>query len=195
MGEPPNRPVPNPVPSAVSHSLVSSSQRWANKGPLSVLPQAYREKRKLPRKIFVGKIKESQKQFHSLSLAAHRSATARSNGGTRDEPGPSPLSHRQKEGVQSEVWDSHRRLRGPHLNHRGTVAHHRIAVLETHSVGCGRRAPGTAGRAHHSQPHHFRLCSLPPGHSASPEECILRCRTGTQGGRRPTLRWVRWLGQ
>lgn len=195
MGEPPNRPVPNPVPSAVFHSLVSSSQRWANKRPLSVLPQAYREKRKLPRKIFVGKIKESQKQFHSLSLAAHRSATARSNGGTWEEPGPSLLSHQQKEGVQSEVWDSHRRLRGPRLNHRGTVAHHRIAVLETHSVGCGRRAPGTAGRAHHSQPHHFHLCSLPPGHSASPEECILCCRTGTQGGRRPTLRWVRWLGQ
>lgn len=158
-------------------------------------PTGLQGKAKTSKEDFVGKIKESQNQFHSLSLAAPRSATARGNGGTWEEPGPSLLSHQPKEGVQSEVWDSHHRLRGPRLNHRGTVAHHRTAVLETHSVGCGRRAPGTAGRAHHSQPHHFHLCSLPPGHSASPEECILHCRTGTQRGRRPTLRWVHWLDQ
>lgn len=175
-------------PCALSYHPVSCFF-FKQKTPFSS-PTGLQGKAKTSKEDFVRKIKETQKQFHSLSLA-----TARGNVGTWEEPGPSLLSHQQKGGVQTKVWDSHRRLWGPRPSHRGTVAHHHIAVLETHSVGCGRRAPGTACRAHHSQAHHFHLCSLPPGHSASPEECILRCRTGTQRGRRRTLRWVCWLDQ
>lgn len=72
---------------------------------------------------------------------------------------------------------------------------HHIAVLGTRSVGCGHRAPGTACRAHRSQAHRCRRCSLPPGRSASPEGCILHCCTGTPRGCRATLQRMCCLDQ